>query len=147
MNFGPVEASGSIRKKIGLVTLFLIGLALVNPWGPVPVYGTVQPITGGHMSIAYLIALVPMIFVAYVYGIFAAEFPRAGASYTFAAKGLHPYVGFIAGWAIILDYCLIPLMCMLFFGIFFNALFPAVNILSHQSYLSYGSIIHQSQEH
>jgi len=128
MSSGSAEASGGIRKKLGLLTVFLIGLALVNPWGPVPVYGAVQPITGGHMAIAYLIALVPMVFVAYVYGIFAAEFPRAGASYTFAAKGLHPYVGFIAGWAIILDYCLIPLMCVLFFGIFFNILFPAVNI-------------------
>jgi putrescine importer len=128
MSFGSAEASGGIRKKIGLLTLFLIGLALVNPWGPVPVYGTVQQITGGHMSIAYLIAIIPMIFVAYVYGIFAAEFPRAGASYTFAAKGLHPYVGFIAGWAVIFAYYLVPLMSVLFFGIFFNALFPAVNI-------------------
>jgi len=127
MSSGSVEAGG-IRKKIGLLSCFFIGLAFVNPWGPVPVYGAVQPMTGGHMSLAYMIAVIPMLFVAYVYGIFAAEFPRAGASYTFVTKGLHPYIGFIAGWAIILDYCLIPLMSVLFFGIFFTALFPAVNI-------------------
>lgn len=127
MSSGSVDASG-VRKKIGLASCLLMGLAIVSPLGPVSVFGPIQQITSGHMSLAFLIALIPMIFVAYTYGIFAAEFPRAGASYTYVTKGLHPYVGFITGWVLMLDYCLVPLMCMLITSLYFCSLFPAVNI-------------------
>lgn len=127
MSSGSVDASG-MRKKIGLASCLLMGLGIVSPLGPVSVFGPIEQITSGHMSLAFLIALIPMIFVAYTYGIFAAEFPRAGASYTYVTKGLHPYVGFITGWVLMLDYCLVPLMCMLITSLYFCSLFPAVNI-------------------
>jgi len=122
------DSSGiSIRKKIGMASIVLMGLGVLSPMGPVTIYGPIQQMTGGHMSLAFLIALIPMIFVAYVYGIFAAEFPRAGASYTFASKGLGSYVGFITGWLFILDYCLVPLMSFLITAIYFCSIFPSVN--------------------
>lgn len=117
----------SIKKKIGLLSCLLIGVAMVSPLAPVTIFGPVQQLTGGHMPLAFLIALIPMIFVAYVYGIFAAEFPRAGGGYTFVSKGLHPYLGFITGWALLIDYCLVPLMSILIVSIYFCAIFPAVN--------------------
>jgi len=117
----------STRKKIGIASCLLIGVAMVSPLAPVTVFGPVQQLTGGHMSLAFLIALIPMIFVAYVYGIFAAEFPRAGGGYTFVSKGLHPYLGFITGWVLLIDYCLVPLMSFLMVSIYFCSIFPAVN--------------------
>jgi len=122
------DSSGmSVRKKIGMASIVLMGLGLLSPMGPVTIYGPIQQMTGGNMSIAFLIALIPMIFVAYVYGIFAAEFPRAGASYTFATKGLGQYLGFLTGWLFVLDYCLVPLMSFLITAIYFCAIFPMFN--------------------
>jgi hypothetical protein len=34
--------------------------------------------------------------------------PMAGSVYTYAGRGVHPAVGFIAGWQILLDYVLVP---------------------------------------
>lgn len=119
----------AIRKKIGLFSILLIGLAIVSPLGPVTVYGPIQQMTGGHMALSFLIALIPMILVAYVYGIFAAEFPRAGGCYSYVTKSLHPNVGFITGWVLLLEYCLVPYMGAFMTSIYFCALFPSVSPL------------------
>jgi len=37
-------------------------------------------------------------------------YPTAGSAYTYVGKGLNPHLGFLAGWAMILDYLLQPLI-------------------------------------
>jgi amino acid transporter len=39
-----------------------------------------------------------------------ALYPTAGSAYTYVGKGLNPHLGFLAGWAMILDYLLQPLI-------------------------------------
>ena len=38
----------------------------------------------------------------------AALYPAAGSAYTYVGEGLHPRLGFLAGWAMFLDYLLVP---------------------------------------
>jgi putrescine importer len=115
------------EEKIGFLSCLFFGLGVLSPLAPVIMYGQIQSETKGHMALAYLIALVPMAFVAYVFGLFSSEFPRGGSSYSYVSKGLHPNAGFFTGWMIILDYCLIPLMSYMFFSIYLCAIFPALN--------------------
>jgi putrescine importer len=35
-----------------------------------------------------------------------ALYPTAGSAYTYVGRGLNPHLGFLAGWAMILDYLL-----------------------------------------
>ena len=37
-----------------------------------------------------------------------ALYPDAGSAYTYVGKGLNPHLGFLAGWAMILDYFYSP---------------------------------------
>jgi amino acid transporter len=34
----------------------------------------------------------------------AALFPSAGSAYTYVGRGLNTHLGFLAGWAMVLDY-------------------------------------------
>jgi len=53
---------------------------------------------GGHLFLAYLIAMVAMLFTALSYGAMAGAFPRAGSTYTFTRNGLSPHLGLLSGW-------------------------------------------------
>lgn len=115
------------KKKIGLMSALLFGMALLLPIAPVPVYGVIQPLTQGHMALAYLAAAIPMTFVAYSFGLLGVEFPRAGSSYTFVSEAMNPYLGTVVGWAILLDYGLFPLLNYVVTATFLCEMFPGLN--------------------
>jgi len=51
-----------------------------------------------------------MMITAVSYGRMAALYPAAGSAYTYVGRGLNPHLGFLAGWAMFLDYLLQPLI-------------------------------------
>src|SRR5699024_12480308 len=64
----------------------------------------------GHAVLSYLFALVAMLFTASSYGVMAGSFPKAGSTYSYTSQAIHPNVGFVAGWAILLDYLMMPIL-------------------------------------
>ncbi|MGH9846816.1 MAG: APC family permease, partial [Blastocatellia bacterium] len=76
------------------------------------------------LPLVYLIAMIAMSFTAISYGRMAAAFPEAGSTYTYASKALHPAAGFLAGWAMTLDYILIPMLSVIFVGLTANKVWP-----------------------
>jgi amino acid transporter len=74
----------------------------------------------------YLIALIAVSFTAISYGKMAAAFPEAGSSYAYASKGLHPIAGYFTGWLMILDYILMPMLCVIIAGVTSHKLIPAI---------------------
>lgn len=89
-------------------------------------YGVAAEMSHGLVTTSYLIALVVMLFTAYSYGQMAKAYPLSGSAYTYSQKELSPYVGFLVGWAILMDYLFIPMVNYLLFGIFFSAQFPQI---------------------
>jgi len=49
-----------------------------------------------------------MVFTAISYCEMSIAFPISGSVYSYAGRGLHPSAGFLAGWAVLLDYLLLP---------------------------------------
>jgi amino acid transporter len=86
----------------------------------------VQQTSRGHAALSYLVAMVAMLFTAASYGKMSGAFPSAGSTYTYAQEGLHPNIGFIAGWAMILDYFLIPLLSVVYVALTANRMLPQV---------------------
>jgi amino acid transporter len=70
--------------------------------------------------------MVAMLLTAMSYGRMAAAFPSAGSTYTYAQEALHGYVGFLAGWSMILDYVLVPLLSAVYVSITAQRLLPQV---------------------
>lgn len=57
------------------------------------------PGIGPYVIPAFLFAAVPAVLAAFAYAILASAMPRAGGSYIFASRGLHPYLGFVASFS------------------------------------------------
>ena len=57
------------------------------------------PGIGPYVVPAYLFAAVPAILAAIAYAVLASAMPRAGGSYVYASRSLHPYLGFVASFS------------------------------------------------
>jgi putrescine importer len=107
------EAGGGgpqLRRTLRLSDLIFYGIVLIQPIAPVPLYGVAQKLSDGHFVLIILIAGFAMLITAVSYGRMATLYPTAGSAYTYVGKGLNPHLGFLAGWAMILDYLLQPLI-------------------------------------
>lgn len=117
---------GQFKRVLSLRDLVLFGLAFVGPTAPYSLYGVATVKSGGHLPLVYLIAMIAMIFTAVSYGRMAAALPEAGSTYSYSAKALHPVWGFLAGWCMILDYILIPLLSVIFISLTAAKVVPQV---------------------
>ena len=118
--------TGDFKRVLTLSDLVIFGLAFVGPTAPYSMFGIATVKSGGHLPLVYLIAMVAMSFTAISYGRMAAAFPAAGSTYVYASKALHPGVGFLAGWAMTMDYILIPMLSVIFVGLTANKVWPEV---------------------
>jgi amino acid transporter len=112
-----VHTSGTVphlRRVLSVWDLVFYGLVAVTPSAPATVFGLAQVNSHGHAVDTILIAMVAMVLTAISYGRMAAVYPSAGSAYTYVGRGLHPYLGFVAGWAMLLDYIVSPLFCVMF---------------------------------
>jgi amino acid transporter len=71
---------------------------------------------GGSLPLAVVFALVACLFCAWSIGLLAREMPSAGSLATYAARGIHPSVGFLVAWAYVLCGWLIPPLVLLQLG-------------------------------
>jgi putrescine importer len=113
----PLEAqfaAGSpakLRRVLGLWDLIIIGIVIIQPIAPMGIYGVISNDARGHVVTTLLIAMVAMLFTAISYGKMARAYPSAGSAYTYVGQELKPALGYVTGWAIVMDYILNPLIC------------------------------------
>lgn len=106
----------------------IYGLIFMVPIAPFGVFGSVFQASHGMVALAYLVGLVAMAFSALSYAQMAKAFPMAGSVYTYAGRGIGAPVGFMAGWAILLDYVMVPALLYLVAGTAMHTSIPAVPI-------------------
>jgi len=115
-----------LRRVLSLSDLIIYGIILIQPVAALPLFGHANTISKGHAVTAILIAMVAMIFTAISYGRMANRYPSAGSAYAYVSKGVHPYIGFVAGWSMFMDYMFIPILCVIFTSIAANHLLPFI---------------------
>src|SRR5437762_4049848 len=103
-------AAPRLKRVLTLWDLIFYGIVLIQRMAPVPRYGVAQKLSDGHFVTIIVIALFAMLITAVSYGRMGALYPTAGSAYTYVGRGLNPHLGFLAGWAMILDYLLQPLI-------------------------------------
>jgi len=114
------------KRVLKLRDLVVFGIAFMTPIAPALIYGTVSKMTGGTMAMTYLIAMFAMMLTANSYGKMSTAVPVAGSTYSYTGKAFNPHLGFMSGWAIYMDYVLVPLIVLIMGGLYANALLPAV---------------------
>ncbi|UOQ92331.1 APC family permease [Halobacillus shinanisalinarum] len=131
----PIEYSGSeagkegaqnLKKVLKTRDLVIFGLVFMAPVSAQTLFGELTQLSQGHAVLSYLVALIAMIFTASSYGKMAGAFPKAGSTYSYTAQAIHPHIGFIAGWAILLDYLMMPILLTRLSAIFTMELFPVI---------------------
>lgn len=121
-----------------------MGVIMVQPTAPMPPFGAISSGAKGHVVTVILMAMFAMMLTAISYGRMARAYPLAGSAYSYVAREIHPAMGYITGWSMLLDYVVNPVICTIwcakallnlfpqapyaFWAIFFALLFTALNL-------------------
>lgn len=121
-----MPAQGSLKRSLGLWAIVGLGLGYMTPTVVFDTFGIVSKQTDGVVPLAYLVALVVMLFTGLSYGKMVKVFPSAGSAYTYTRETMSQSLGFMVGWAALLDYLLLPMVNALIIRIYMVSLFPSV---------------------
>ena len=121
-----------LKRVLKLWHLIIIGIVIIQPIAPMGIYGVINNNAGGHVITTVLIAMVAMLFTAASYGKMARAYPSAGSAYTYVGEEIHPALGYITGWAMVMDYILNPLICTVLCSKLTQNILPGV---------SYGALV------
>lgn len=124
-NFGYKQ---ELKRALSFWDLVIYGMIFMVPIAPFGVFGYVYDASKGMVALAYLIGMSGMIFTAFSYARMSEAFPIAGSVYAYAQHGINEYVGFMAGWTILLDYILVPSLLYLVSAAAMSAVLPNVPI-------------------
>jgi len=113
-----------LARTLGLWAIVGLGLGYMTPTVVFDTFGIVSGETGSVVPTAYLVALVVMMFTAISYGRMTQVFPSAGSAYTYTSETISPNLGFLIGWAALLDYLLLPLVNALIIRSYMYSFFP-----------------------
>lgn len=115
-----------LERTITLWPLVLFGIAYITPFIVLTTFGVFSEASNGTLATAYAVTTIAMIFTALSYGKLAGLYPAAGSAYTYARRAIDSRVGFMVGWAVLLDYFFLPMVVWLFGTVYLTEQFPAV---------------------
>src|SRR6185503_9548965 len=114
MEPAPTTLSSTTRLKRSLTLwdLILYGVVVIQPVAPMSVFGVLSNRGHGHVVTTILVAMVGMLLTAVSYGRMARVYPSAGSAFTYVGKEIHPGLGYVTGWSMVMDYMLNPMICI-----------------------------------
>ncbi|HWT92693.1 MAG TPA: APC family permease [Solirubrobacteraceae bacterium] len=116
-----------LNRVLGLPALVFFGLAYMVPLTVWTTYGLVTTDTEGHLPAAYLATTIAMLLTAWSYGRMVVAQPTAGSAYSYASRAFGRPLGFMVGWALLLDYIFLPMINYLLIGLYMNDYFPGID--------------------
>ncbi len=97
----PDQGKGLATGSLGLWGSVVFGLASTAPvYSLVATLGFVVLAVGAQAPIAFIVAFIPMLFIAFAYRELNEAIPDCGTSFTWATKAFGPWVGWMAGWGV-----------------------------------------------
>ncbi|MGQ4668507.1 APC family permease [Metabacillus halosaccharovorans] len=117
-----------LKKSLNTFGVVFLGLAWMTPMIFFTVYGVAFEAAGGMLAAAYVVAFIAIFFTAYSYSRMVKAYPISGSAYTYTKKAVNQKMGFLVGWALLLDYIVSPIIACLTFGLFLNAQFPSIPV-------------------
>jgi len=121
-------ATPRLVPTLGLVSLVVFGLAYMSPSIVASTFGVIAVSSEGAAPTAYLVATLAMALTALSYGKLARAYPASGSVYTYARKLLDSRLGFLAGWALLLDYFFLPMVAWYITALYLNVQFPVLPV-------------------
>ncbi|MDG4847474.1 APC family permease [Peribacillus frigoritolerans] len=123
---GLIQEEPNFKRVLTLPSLVFYGLAYLIPTTIFDMYGIVSNITHGMFSLTHALTAIAILFTAFSYGSMVAAFPVSGSAYTYAQQAINPYIGFLTGWTVMMDYLLVPMLSYVIAANYMNAIFPEI---------------------
>jgi APA family basic amino acid/polyamine antiporter len=124
---GISQESQSLRRAVGIWGSYTWGYADVGADVYVAL-GLVMGAAQGATNVAFLFAGLIYVMVGLAYTELAAAYPMAGGGQFYVLRGLGDFWGFVAGWAVLLDFTIdISLFALASAG-YINFFFPFLNM-------------------
>lgn len=117
-----------LKRVLKLPALIFMGIAFISPGCILLYFGILNGLCGGHLPLVVAITMVAMLLTALSYAKMTKKYPVAGSVYSYVNRAMNPKLGFVAGWAIMADYLLMPMICYLYFALYLNYMFPSIPI-------------------
>ena len=70
--------------------------------------------TGNITRIVLWVVVLAMLLTAMSYGRMARVYPSAGSAFAYVGQELHPGLGYVTGWSMVMDYVLNPMICTIY---------------------------------
>ena len=102
MSQSTAAGGPGLARQMGLLSLAATGICSMMGAAINVVPFMIQrnvPGIGPHVLPAFLFGALPALLAAFAYAILASAMPRAGGSYIYASRSLHPYLGFVASFS------------------------------------------------
>lgn len=109
----PIPAGPRLHRSLKLWHLVVYGIIIIQPTAPMGIYGVVSNLSHGHVTTTIFVAMIAMLLTAISYGRMARVYPRAGSAFTYVSEELNPRLGYVVGWAMLMDYVLNPIICII----------------------------------
>jgi putrescine importer len=153
-----MSAQTTLRRSLGLVAVVAFGFCFISPMGIFSLYGFAAPLSEGHLAFAYVLGSIAIFLTALSYGKMVKKFPGAGSAYTYARHTVGPLGGFLVGWSILLDYFLLPMLCvalaanyvhgelfpdipMVYLVLLFTAIMTLINVVGIKTTTSFSTLL------
>lgn len=120
------QQNGEFKKVLGLGSLVIFGLAYMAPTVVFNYYGPLSVASNGMYPTCIAITAVAMFFTAFSYANMSREFQKSGSAYVYVQQSLNPHFGFATGWVMLLDYLLLPMICILAVAIYMETYIPVI---------------------
>ncbi len=117
-----------LRRTLRLGGVVLFGVAYIAPMSVFAIFGELDQLSRGTPAGAYLLALGAILLTALSYGRMVTIYPVAGSAYTYVRRTISGHVGFLVGWAAVLDYVLLPMAAWLISAVFLAPAIPSVPV-------------------
>ncbi|OIK10851.1 Putrescine importer PuuP [Bacillus sp. MUM 116] len=122
-----METGGrTLERKLKLRHILVLGLAYMSPFAIFDTFGIISELTKGHVPASYVFVMIAVLFTVYSYMKMAKVYPSSGSAYTYTGQTIHSNLGFLVGWAVLLDYLFLPMINAIFINIYLSAVFPSV---------------------
>jgi amino acid transporter len=115
-----------LKRSLSLFDLVVYGLIYIVPIAPFGIFGFVFNSSNGMVPLVYAVGVVAMAFTALSYVAMSRAFPIAGSVYSYAGRGIGESAGFLAGWTMLLDYVLLPVLGCIVCAVAMQAVLPSV---------------------
>jgi amino acid transporter len=101
MQSRQASEQGLKSNAVGFVSALVIGLASTAPaYSLAAVIGLVAATVGAQAPAVFLVSFIPMLFTAGAFYYMNRADPDCGAPFAWVTRGMGPWIGWMAGWAV-----------------------------------------------